>query len=234
VIASIASQESGYECYLNLSAKYVNLGITKPLDEKLIFSVVSKLTNPPKKLIHDSYVHNQITADSLKLNLAILNKKINFTHESQIIEPCFFDLSFSQIIMSPDKWVQQYLPLCEVNLELPILKLNMHKQFVFILSDYLENYFFPVLSSQIFETINHRPNFKKYHMKKAKLRQIIYKKLIEDYLSESKQGKTEVLRFGINDLKFKHSITKIIQIFQVNWNMCNLYLINNDKGILFY
>ena len=65
-------------------------------------------------------------------------------------------------------------------------------------------------------------------MKKAKLRQILYNKLLEDFLLESKCAKT-VLRFGINDLKIKYSLTKIMQIVQVNWNMFNIYLIKNDN-----
>lgn len=66
-------------------------------------------------------------------------------------------------------------------------------------------------------------------MKKAKYRQIIYKRLLEDFISDSKHGNTEVLRFCINDLKFKYSLTKIMQIFQLNWNMCNIYMIKNDN-----
>lgn len=35
--------------------------MTTPVDEKSLFDVVSKLPNPSKKLIYDSYNHNQLT-----------------------------------------------------------------------------------------------------------------------------------------------------------------------------
>ncbi len=110
------------------------------------------------------------------------------------------------------------------------MKLNLHKQLVFILADYLEHYLKPIVNNS--DGSGQQTSLFKYHMKKAKLRQIIYNKLIEDILLQSKNGKT-VLRFGVNDLKLKYSLTKIMQIFQVNWNMCNIYMIKNDNFGLF-
>lgn len=63
-IAPIASQESSYECYLTLSCKVLHLSVVKPLDEKMLFDVVSKLTNPSKKLIYDSYNHFHLTVNA--------------------------------------------------------------------------------------------------------------------------------------------------------------------------
>lgn len=104
LIASIASQNSNYDCYLSLNAKYIYFNIIRPLDEKALFDVVSKLPNPSKKLIYDSYVHNQVTADSLKLNLSIIDSRTNQIHESTIIEPCYIEFHFSNVIMSPEMW----------------------------------------------------------------------------------------------------------------------------------
>lgn len=95
---------SNYECYLNLGAKYIYFSITRPLDEKALFDVVSKLPNPSKKLIYDSYVHNQLTADGLKLNLTITERSSLFKQETSLIEPCYFEFHFSNVIMSPKMW----------------------------------------------------------------------------------------------------------------------------------
>lgn len=54
-------KESNYNCYFNMNAKYIYFNMSLPLDEKQLFDVVTKLTNPSKKLIYDSYIHKQIT-----------------------------------------------------------------------------------------------------------------------------------------------------------------------------
>jgi hypothetical protein len=61
------SKDANYECFFDLNAKYLHFSTTRPVDEKLLFDVVSKLTNPSKKLIYDSYVHSQITVNRLRL-----------------------------------------------------------------------------------------------------------------------------------------------------------------------
>ncbi|CAF0864916.1 unnamed protein product, partial [Brachionus calyciflorus] len=225
LIAPIASQESNFECYFNLNLNYLFLNIVRPYDEKALFDVVSKLPNPSKKLIYDSYVHNQLTADGLKLSMIINNA--NFNHETPIIEPCYLEFHFSDVIMKPEMWNKQYFPLNEFNLELPVLNINLSKEIIFIISDYLDYYLFSLLDYSMMDQIK-RPFMNKIQMKKSKYRQIIYKRLLHDYIRSTKYNKSEIVRISINDLKAKYSLTKIMQIIQINCNMCNLYLFKND------
>ena len=39
----------------------------------------------------------------------------------------------------------------------------------------------------------------------------------------------EILSICINDLKLKYSLTKIMHIFQLNCNMCNIFLFKSEK-----
>ena len=231
------SQEINYECFLHFNVKYVYFNISRPVDEKSLFDVVSKLTNPSKKLIYDSYIHHQIILDSIKVNLTIIdqqlfannNQRKNLKqHEFTILEPCYLEINFSNVIMQPDMWTKQYFPLNEIVVELPVLKLNIHKQTLFILNDYFDNYFMPVINQNIFNQIK-KPNITKAQMKQAKLRQIIYKRLLEDFLQQSKFKRTEMIQICLNDLKFKYSITKIMQVIQLNLNMLNCYFLKDEK-----
>ena len=84
---------------------------------------------------------------------------------------------------------KQYFPLNEFNIDIPILKLNLHKQTIFILNDYLDNYLYPILDMSILNRIN-KPIMTKDQIKQAKLRQFIYKRLLEDYFVQSKYKRT--------------------------------------------
>jgi hypothetical protein len=60
---------------------------------------------------------------------------------------------------------------------------------VFILADYIENYLAPTVES------NQRQQpgvLFKHQMKKAKLRQIIYKRLLEDFMAQSRNETTKM------------------------------------------
>ncbi|RNA25153.1 vacuolar sorting-associated 13B isoform X1, partial [Brachionus plicatilis] len=61
LIAPIASQDVNFECFFKLDLNYLYFNITRPVDEKSLFDVVSKLPSPSKKLVYDSYTHNQFT-----------------------------------------------------------------------------------------------------------------------------------------------------------------------------
>jgi vacuolar protein sorting-associated protein 13B len=231
------SQDINYESYLLFNVKYVYFNISRPVDEKSLFDVVSKLTNPSKKLIYDSYIHHQIIIDTLKVNLTIIdqqlfannNQRKNLKqHEFTLLEPCYLELHFSNVIMQPDMWSNQYFPLNEIIVELPVLKLNIHKQTIFILNDYFDNYLIPILNQNVFNQIK-KPNITKDQMKQAKLRQIIYKRLLEDFLQQSKFKRTEMIQICLNDLKFRYSITKIMQVIQLNCNMLNCYFLKDEK-----
>lgn len=115
----------------------------------------------------------------------------------------------------------------EFNLELPVLNINLNKEIVFLVSDFLDHYLFSVLDNSMMEHIK-RPFLNKHLMKKAKYRQIMYKQLLRDFIRSNKYKNSESLRLSINDLKFKYSLTKIMQIIQLNCNMCNLYMFKND------
>ena len=184
-LASNSQLDSSYNCYLNLTAKYFFVNITMPINEILLFDVVSKLTNPSKKLIYDSYVHNHISIDTLKVSL-IINEmqdvnRVFKSHEFPVLEPCFFELHLSNVIMTHKMWTNQYFPLTEFVLELPILKVNLQKHMFFILNDYIDNYLVPILNSDVFNQIN-KLSINKTQIKQAKLRQIILKRLLEDFL----------------------------------------------------
>ena len=179
--------DSSYNCYLNLTIKYVYVNLTMPTNEILLFDVVSKLTNPSKKLIYDSYVHNHIIIDTLKVNLVINEMQDLSTvfkaYEFPILEPCFFELHLSNVIMTHKMWNKQYFPLSEFVLELPMLKVNLQKHTLFILNDYIDTYVAPVISGNIFNQIN-KPSINKTQIKQAKLRQIIFKRLLEDFVRQ--------------------------------------------------
>lgn len=117
--------------------------------------------------------------------------------------------------------------MSEFNFELPVLNLNLNKETVFLISDFLDYYLFSLLDYTMIQQIK-RPFINKLQMKKAKYRQIIYKQLLRDFIRSTKYKNSETLRFSINDLKVKYSLTKIMQIIQINCNMCNLYLFKND------
>jgi hypothetical protein len=95
--------------------------------------------------------------------------------------------------MTPESWNNQYFPLMEVSMELPMLKINLLKPLLFILNDYLDNYVFSILNSSMLEQIR-RPYVNKSQMKKAKIRQIIYKRLLEDYLMQAQYKKSGNLK----------------------------------------
>ena len=187
LLTTSSQLESNYNCFFNITAKYIYVNLTMPLNEVLLFDVVSKLTNPSKKLIYDSYIHNQITIDTLKANLTV-NELIDShralkSHEFPLLEPCFFELHFSNVIMPHKMWNKQYFPLTEFCLELPILKFNFQKHMLFIVNDYVDCYLKPVLNKSIFSQIN-KPSINKTHLKQAKLREIIFKRLLEDFVQQ--------------------------------------------------
>lgn len=117
--------------------------------------------------------------------------------------------------------------MSEFYLELPVLNLNLNKEIIFLISDYMDNYLYSILNNTMMEHIK-RPFINKLQMKKAKYRQIMYKQLLRDFIRCTKYQNSETLRFSINDLKAKYSLTKIMQIIQINCNMCNLYMFKND------
>ena len=57
----LMSQSTQNQCYFEFGANFVNFMITRPLNQEQLFDVVSKLSNPSKKLLYDSYVHNHLT-----------------------------------------------------------------------------------------------------------------------------------------------------------------------------
>jgi len=207
--------DSNYDCFLNITVKYIFVNLTMPLNEMLLFDVVSKLTNPSKKLIYDSYIHNQITIDTLKVNLTINELMTQYnavkSHEFPLLEPCFFELHFSNVIMPHKMWNKQYFPLTEFVLELPILKLNLQKHMLFIVNDYVDNYLVPVLNKSIFDQIN-KPSISKAQSKQARLRQIIFKRLLEDFVQQNYKKKSGMPNFpthSISNLLFFYLIVQL-------------------------
>ena len=73
-------------------------------------------------------------------------------------------------------------------LELPNLKINLHKQIIFILNDYLDNYLVLDLNTALNEF--KRPTVNKVRLKQAKIRQIVYRRLLEDFSPQSKYKRT--------------------------------------------
>ena len=63
--------------------------------------------------------------------------------------------------------------MSEVVVELPLLKLNVQKQLVFILNDYLDFYVHPLLNGCMLRQMRH-PKINKIQIIQAKLRHIIY------------------------------------------------------------
>lgn len=159
---------------------------TIPLDEKYLYQVVSKLTQPSKKLIYECYYRNQITLDAISMSFMITTTT---RHETSILEPCYVECQLNRVIMGSDKWHNQYLPLHDVSLEMPKVKLNLFKPQLFILNDYLDSYLHPMLDGSMFAQIK-QPYVNKARMKQAKTRQIIYKRLLGDYLSQSQFKKS--------------------------------------------
>lgn len=161
------------------------------MDEKYLYQVVSKLTQPSKKLIYECYYRNQITLDSISMSFIIttITKTIPSRHETAILEPCYLECQFNRVIMGSDKWTNQYLPLLDVSLEMPKVKFNLFKPQLFILNDYLDSYLHPMLDGSMFAQIK-QPYVNKARMKQAKTRQIIYKRLMEDYLFQSQFKKS--------------------------------------------
>lgn len=211
-------------------ANYLNFTITKPLDQVQLFTVVSKLTNPPKKLIYDSYIHNHIILDGLSFNLIIMETNNTETkYEYPIVEPCFFELHFSNIIMTPKLWKKEYFPFTECVLELPALKLNLHKQMVFIINDYICNYIHPLGDPLAYISDLNHYNLTKTDIKQAKLRQMIFKRLLEDFSIQSKYKQTETIKICVNELSFKYSTTKIMQILQTSCHLCNVYIFKDEN-----
>ena len=74
-----------------------------------------------------------------------------------------------------------------------------------------------------------RPNLNKQELKRTKLRQMVYKRLIEDFFIQSKYKRTEILKVCISDLKFKYSTTKIMQIVELNCHSFNIYLFKHEQ-----
>ena len=108
------------------------------------------------------------------------------------------------------------------------MKFNVHKQMLFILNDYLDTYLHPVLDGSMMARLR-KPSISKSQIKQAKLRQVVYKRLLDDLTEHSKHTKqTEVIRVALNELKLKYSLTKIMQIVQLNCNMLNVYLANTQ------
>ena len=56
---------------------------------------------------------------------------------------------------------------------------------LFIISDYIDHYLVPVLDMSILNQIN-QPSINKTQIKQAKLRQIIFKRLLEDFVHQFK------------------------------------------------
>jgi hypothetical protein len=193
LIAPIAAshQHSALDSSIVLTMKTLCFTRTCPLDENQLYEVVSKLAQPSSKLLYDCYIHNQINIDSVRMSLIISARNNSIRHEAPILEPCYFEAHFKRVIMSPEKWCNQYFPLFESSFELPKIKLNLFKQQLFILNDYLDSYLYPSLDGSMFAQIKH-PYVSKSRMKNAKIRQIVYKRLVEDYLAQSQFKKSGI------------------------------------------
>jgi hypothetical protein len=87
---------------------------------------------------------------------------------------------------------KEYFPFNKYVFELPNLKLNIHKQMAFIITDYLDNYIYPLFPDNISEILAKmkRPNINKQEIKKTKLRQMVYRRLMEDFYIRSKYKRT--------------------------------------------
>lgn len=116
----------------------------------------------------------------------------------------------------------------EFTLDLPTVKINLHKQMLFILNDYLDNYIYPLANlDQYIVDLNYKCPTKS-DIKQAKLRSMIFKRLLEDFSLQSACKQTETLKIYINELKFKYSRTKILQIVQLNCYMFNIYIFKDE------
>ena len=165
--------------------------------------------------------------DGLNLNLVILDNS-NRKYDYPIIEPCFFEFHFSSVIMTPEMWKKEYFPFTEITLDLPTVKISLHKQMLFILNDYLDNYIYPLVNvASYINDLNHKI-LTKSDIKQAKLRSMIFKRLLEDFSHQSNYKQTEALKIYVNELKFKYSRTKILQIFQLNCYMLNVYIFKDE------
>jgi hypothetical protein len=219
------------EFYLKATVQTVQFNLIQPLDDIItneLYQVVRSSTNPvAKRLINDAYVHGNLIVTNLNLILKI-NKVDSSFIDYLIIEPCYIELNTSSmIIMKPEMWnSMQYFPLKEYRLELPNLKLNLHKQTVFILNDYLEFYAFQ----------NKMLNLNKIQIKKIRLRHMVYRRLMNDFSpstsSSPKRQQIGQLKLIINDTKLKYSVTKIMQIFELNCNTISSYMLNYSNNEL--
>lgn len=99
---------------------------------------------------------------------------------------------------------------------------------LFILNDYLDNYIYPLANlDQYIVDLNYKCPTKS-DIKQAKLRSMIFKRLLEDFSLQSASKQTETLKIYINELKFKYSRTKILQIVQLNCYMFNVYIFKDE------
>jgi hypothetical protein len=62
----------------------------------------------------------------------------------------------------------------------------------FIITDYLDNYVYPLFPDNICQILAKmkRPNINKQEIKKTKLRQMVYRRLLEDFYIRSKYKRT--------------------------------------------
>jgi len=126
--------------------------------------------------------------------------------------------------MSPEMWKKEYFPFTEYTLEMPTVKINLHKQMLFIVNDYLDYYVRPLANYKSYLSEIKHMSVNKQAVKQAKLRQIIFNRLLEDY----KLGET--LKVCISELKTKYSLTKMMQIVDISCHGCDVYVVRNDNG----
>jgi len=127
--------------------------------------------------------------------------------------------------MSPEMWKKEYFPFSEYTLDLPTVKINLHKQMLFIVNDYVDNYVLPLSDYRRYLSDMRHMSVSKSAVKQAKLRQMIFNRLLEDFSSRSKYGLSETLKVCVNELRLKYSLTKMMQIVEASCVACNVYAV---------
>ncbi len=130
-------------------------------------------------------------------------------------------------------WKKEYFPFSEYTLDLPTVKINLHKQMLFIVNDYVDNYVLPLSDYRRYLSDMRHMSVSKSAVKQAKLRQMIFNRLLEDFSSRSKYGLSETLKVCVNELRLKYSLTKMMQIVEASCVACNVYAVRGgDASVL--
>jgi len=135
--------------------------------------------------------------------------------------------------MSPEMWKKEYFPFSEYTLDMPTVKINLHKQMLFIVNDYVDNYVLPLSDYRRYLSDMRHMSVSKSAVKQAKVRQMIFNRLLEDFSGRCKHGLSETLKVCVNGVRLKYSVTKMMQIVEGSCVGCSVYAVRGgDASVL--